>query len=198
MKNIILLFVFMLIPLKLISQNQNKSDIQQPPTKPSTWGKNKIGLTYSMMSGYGFSYWRELSNNFCLKTQLFGYGSTEVEDKFDNSLVFAIGLELQYTIRRTKVTRLYLLTGYYYSYSHEINYYYRGEYVDDYKENLRNIGIGFGFEVLAYHNLSFSLDGGYFLRFNNVKEYYQDENKTIFRSPLNFGIGFGVSAYYNI
>lgn len=196
MKKIIFISLFYFI---FLTNGFAKSKIVKDTTETNVtkWGKNKLGFTYSMMTGYGLSYWREINDDFSIKIQSFGYGATEVQDKFDNSLIASLGVEIQYQLRKTERTRLYLLSGAYYSYNKEMNYYYRRKFIDDYIEHRSNFGAGFGFEVLALKNLSFSLDGGYFLRFSNINELYQKEDIEISRKVTSYGYAIGVSAFYN-
>jgi hypothetical protein len=183
------LFITFLSFFVFLTSGYSKSKITKDSTvtNVTSWGKNKIGVTYSMMTGSGMSYWREINEKFAFKTQIFGYGTTEVENKYDNSIIASFGLELQFQLNKTERTKLYLLSGAYYSYNNEMNYYYRRKFIDDYKEYLSNFGAGFGFEVLALKNLSFSIDGGYFIGFKNVREYYENEDLTIYKNPFSFG-----------
>ncbi len=198
MKLFIILLIYTQLPIISYGQARNKISNDSSITS-SEWGKNKIGFTYSMMTGYGMSYWREINEEIAFKTQIFGYGSTEVNNKFNNSLIASFGIELQYNLKKIEKTRLYLLSGGYYGYSKEFNYYImRVGYIDEYKEYLSNLGVGFGFEVLALKNLSFSIDGGYFIGFKNVQEFYENENLTIYKKPFSFGFGLGISAFYNL
>lgn len=68
---------------------------------------------------------------------------------------------------------------------------------------MKNFGIGFGFEFLAFNQLSFAIDGGYYGEFtkktsNDVKYVGGNQILTpIETNPIEFGFGFGISAYFN-
>lgn len=199
MKTAIISAFILFFGFNLYSQ-ETKTVYRVETSKEFEWHENRIGFTYSMMSGYGLTYLREFNDKVALKSQLFAYGSIDDEEAYsDNYINFSIGTELQYTLKRFDRTRLYLLAGYYYEYGLEkYNYGWSGEQTELNEESSNNIGIGFGFEFLAFSNLSFSLDGGYHGRFAKEIDKYEDTNVIINESsPIRFGFAMGISAFYN-
>ena len=182
--------------LNLYSQ-ETKNVYRVESNNEYEWFDNKIGFTYSMMTGYGLTYLRNVNDNFAIKTQLFAYGSIDDEDSYNNYIDFSLGIEFQYTVKKYERTRLYVLGGGYYAYSEENDYYDWNSYSDNKIENDRNVGLGIGFELLAFSNLSFTIDGGYFGRFTKVEEFDDISNIKKISNPIKFGFGFGVSAFYN-
>lgn len=198
MKTIIFSIV-LLSAISLFSQ-ETKNVYRVEPLNDYQWNDNRIGFTYSMMSGYGLSYLRVFNDKFALKTQLFAYGSIDEDESYNGNYIdFSIGTELQYTLKKFDRTRLYLLAGYYYKYGIEKDYYsWSLEQTEELVENVHNIGLGFGFEFLAFNNLAFALDGGYHGRFSNEVNKFEDSNVIISESsPIRFGFAFGVSAFYS-
>ena len=171
MKSII---IFTILFFAYISQAQEISDALQPK-KEKKLKDNKVGLTYSMMSGYGLTYLRSFENNFSIKTQLYLYGSVDANDTEyrDNSLKLAIGAELQYNLAKFQSNRLYVLAGFYYDYDYSLYDYLLHTKDEVVKKNAfditrhYNVGLGIGFEVYLLNNISVAFDGGYYGEIKN-------------------------------
>lgn len=197
---ILLLIVFSISNL----YSQENTNVYTPKSKSLSdfdWEKNRIGFTYSMMTGYGLSYLRQFDNGLALKTQLFAYGSIDDNSSSSSEIDVAVGLEVQYNIKKFDKTRLYVLGGGYYNYNKNSDNFNGVD--DDTIEAIKNFGIGFGFEFLAFNQLSFALDGGYYGEFTkkttNQINYIGGKPivTPVESNPIKFGFGFGLSAYFN-
>ena len=194
MKNI--LFISLILLFVNIAKSQEEAEIVKVVSEnESKLESNRIGFTYSTLSGYGLTYLHTLDNGFSFKTQLFIYGEINNDDDFVNADVWgAIGGELQYNIKNFKRNRLYALVGFYFDYDYsEFGLRYATELSI---KRLYNGGIGVGFETLVLKNISLALDGGYYGRI--IRGNYKDANKpSKIDLEVGFGFGFGVSLYYN-
>ncbi len=200
MKTII---IFTILFFAYISQAQEISDALQPK-KEKKLKDNKVGLTYSMMSGYGLTYLRSFENNFSIKTQLYLYGSVDANDTEyrDNSLKLAIGAELQYNLAKFQSNRLYVLAGFYYDYDYSLYDYLLHTKDEVVKKNAfditrhYNVGLGIGFEVYLLNNISVAFDGGYYgeIKNNNQADFYTVKETS---KSIGFGFAGGISLYYN-
>lgn len=203
MKTIVLLFI---ISLNLV-QAQEETKITLVQKAKNIFKNNRVGLTYSMMSGYGLTYLRAFENNFSLKTQLFAYGNLDNSENSlkDNSVNFAIGTELQYNLTYFKNNRLYTLAGFYFDYDYATSQENVASFVVDTYDIKRkyNFGLGIGFEAFIANNITIALDGGYYGYFENrnSREIKYDKNEARLVYPtsnaISFGFGFGASLYYN-
>lgn len=107
MKLNLMLIIIVFSFTNLISQE--KTNIYTPKSKSLSdfdWEKNRIGFTYSMMTGYGLTYLRQFDNGIALKGQLFAYGSIDDEENYRNEIDVAFGIEVQYNIKKFDKTRL--------------------------------------------------------------------------------------------
>lgn len=185
---------------KLVNSNQNAAEDDE-----SQWLQNRIGLYGSFFSGYGLSYQHQFENGFSLKTQLFAYGSNDDNSNYNSDEIqLTFGVDLQYTLKRTNNSRLYVLAGSFVDYYERGNYYYATPSNDedyDIERNI-NVGVGFGIELMAWRNVSFVIEGGYYGRFGNntVTVYrYGDERDLNFKetqTPKSFGFGVGGGIFY--
>lgn len=207
----VLLFVFLFAAVsfanaqensstKLVNNNQNTDYDDE-----SQWLQNRIGLYGSFFSGYGLSYQHQFENGFSLRTQLFAYGSNDDNSNYNSDEIrLAYGVDLQYNLKRTKNTRFYALLGSFIDYYERgSSYYDTPNSVKDYDvERYFNIGIGFGIELMAWRNVSFMLEGGYYGRFgnNDVTVYdYNNGQSTSYKAnqtPTTFGFGVGGGIFY--
>lgn len=170
----------------------------------SKWLQNRIGLYGSYFSGYGLSYQYQFENGLSLRTQLFAYGSND--DNYYNSdkIQLAFGADLQYNLKRTEYTRFYVLGGSFIDYYERGNYFYVSspKYNDFDIERYINVGVGVGIELLAWKNVSFMIEGGYYGRFGNnsitTYSYSNEYNKTYKENikPRSFGFGVGGGVFY--
>lgn len=185
---------------KLVNSNQNTDDDDE-----SQWLQNRIGLYGSFFSGYGLSYQHQFENGFSLRTQLFAYGSNDDNSNYNSDEIrLAYGVDLQYNLKRTKNTRFYVLVGSFIDYFERGNYYYDApNLVMDYDvERYWNVGVGFGIELMAWQNVSFVIEGGYYGRFGNntvtVNDYRNGQNISYKenQTPRTFGFGVGGGIFY--
>lgn len=200
MKTIVLLFI---ISLNLV-QAQEETKITVVQESKNIFKNNRVGLTYSMMSGYGLTYLRSFENNFSIKTQLYLYGSVDANDTEyrDNSLKLAIGAELQYNLAKFQSNRLYVLAGFYYDYDYSLYDYLLHTKDEVVKKNAfditrhYNVGLGIGFEVYLLNNISVAFDGGYYgeIKNNNQADFYTVKETS---KSIGFGFAGGISLYYN-
>lgn len=200
MKSII---IFTILIFTYTSQAQEMSDALQPK-KENKLKENKVGLTYSMLSGYGLTYLRSFDNNFSIKTQLYLWGITEANgtEYRDNSLDLAIGAELQYNLAKFQSNRLYALAGFYFDYEYSLYDYLKGSQSNrlvktafDITRHF-NVGLGVGFEVYLLNNISVAFDGGYYgqVKSNNYADFLTATTNT---KAIGFGLAGGISLYYN-
>lgn len=203
MRSKLMLLICFLVFSSAYSQNEtiNVYTPQSKSLQDFEWTNNRVGFTYSMMTGYGLTYLRHFDNGLALKTQLFAYGSIDDNSSSSSEIDVAFGLEVQYTIKKFNKTRFYILGGGYYNYELMTDNWNGVD--DDRTEAMKNIGIGVGFEFLAFNQLSFAIDGGYYGEFtkktsNNINYI---EGKPILipveTNPIQFGFGFGISGYFN-
>ncbi len=174
------------------AQNSNDNDSQ--------WLQNRIGGYGSFFSGYGLSYQYQFENGFSLKTQLFAYGSDNDNSNYNaNEIQLALGADLQYNLKRTENTRLYVLAGSFIDYYEDGNYYNSSPNDSDIERYI-NVGIGFGIELMAWKNVSFMLEGGYYGRFGNntvsVYRYGDERDIKETQNPRSFGFGVGGGIFY--
>ena len=188
-----------------LAQSQETNNALIPVSEKKILEKNRVGFTYSTLTGYGLTYLRAFDNGFSLKSQLFIYGDVDSKaNKVDGQyshLMFEIGAELQYNLVKYSSNRFYVLCGAFYNYDDESNS--KSIYPYNYSDinRLYNIGIGFGFETLIINHISIALDGGYY---GNIKvNTFSDDNfsnngdSAYNNTKVGFGFGFGVSLYYN-
>lgn len=182
------------------SSNQNAIEDDE-----SQWLKNRIGLYGSFFSGYGLSYQHQFENGFSLRTQLFAYGSNDDNKDYNSEeFRFAYGADLQYNLIRTRNTRLYTLVGSFLDYyeSGNNNNTYPSKTKDYDIERYINVGVGFGIELMAWRNLSFVIEGGYYGRFgnNSIGVYRPVSGQNVRYSekqtPKSFGFGVGGGISY--
>lgn len=207
MKKILILLAFISMPV--FSQIYNLEN--ETSSKQNVWLNNKIGFTYSMMTGYGLSYQRQLTDKIGLKSQFFAYGSIEDNPNSGNNfndVQVTIGTELQYDLKKFESSRLYLLAGGFYRYMLEDYYYYDDMNTNNNFQTTKNdinVGLGFGFEFMLDYNFSASIDGGYHFNYRTLDTYDSFYDNVTQRStiipittnPMNFGFAFGVSLFYN-
>jgi hypothetical protein len=162
---------------------------------------NKIGFTYSMMTGYGLTYYRQINELVGLKSQFFAYG--RIEDNPSESYDFdrihlTLGSEIQFNLKKFDSSRLYLLTGGFYRYLSESDWGWDGVNFNKDTRDI-NLGLGFGFEFMLDYNFSIAIDGGYHFNFSKVDSYDRRNNimLPITTYPKEFSYAFGVSLYYN-
>lgn len=188
---IILIFAILIFTNTVQSQEINET--LKPKEDKNKLLNNRVGVTYSMLSGYGLTYLRQLDDKFSIKGQLFGFGkyNSDPEEYYNNYLVISVGTELQYNLVAYNTNRVYGLVG--------VNYYFK---YDDYtsyvlNENEYNLGLGIGFETFFFSNITLAIDGGYFGRLNYSNTDYIVGELLDKSSSIVFGLGVGVSLYYN-
>lgn len=184
-----------------LGTNNNRNTIEDDG---SQWLKNRIGIYGSFFSGYGLSYQHQFDSGFSLRTQVFAFGRNDDNSDYNTEEVrFAYGADLQYNLKRSRNTRLYALVGSFIDYYKSGNNYNYPSTTDDYDtERYINLGGGFGIELMAWQNLSFVIEGGYYGRFgkNNITNYRfengQDVRYKEQQSPKSFGFGVGGGISY--
>lgn len=199
------LLIFFFCFLNIYSQNDSSKTISKSYNSNDdyVWNDNRIGATISILTGYGLSYSRKINENMYIKTQLFAYGSLDHDTFYENEIDVAFGLELQYDLKKYDMIRLYALGGGFYNYniSYETDY-FDEEFTSYYTINSYNLGIGLGVELLVLNHISFSIDGGYYLRFSSTKRELEidgvkNSNLTSESNRTEFGLGAGISAFYS-
>jgi len=165
----------------------------------AAYPKHRLGVGVSNTSGSGLSYNFELNSDFVF--QLNGialyYG-----DNPPDEVLFAgiVGGEIQFNINRTISNRLYITSGF--SYTYLKDNWTKSRFINDrvviekYTElnRIKNFGIGFGYEYYFTKTLSSNIYLGYnyqisgqsmrfskFLDYNPNGKYYN-----------TIGIGFGI------
>jgi opacity protein-like surface antigen len=198
---ILALLIFGLTTLSLSAQAEDDDGI----TLAGEDIHHIIGFSYSTVSGAGLTYQYAIDPYYRLKTSGFLFWDENTESEQEDILSYNIGAEFQRTLHRTKVTRLYALTGgqYYYNRTRG-GYTMFGSLVGDKSANeieLKTIafGVGMGLEIFAWKNISLNADGNY---------YFEQTDKTSIRptSPsdptlitredrarrVRFGFGIGI------
>lgn len=196
------LFIIFFSSLNVFGQNESSNTVKIL-NNDYKWNDNRIGASLSMMTGYGLSYSRKINENMYIKTQLFAYGSLEDDTFYENEIDVAFGLELQYDLKKYEMIRLYALGGGFYNYNkrNETVYFEQGpgSFII---ANSNHFGLGFGVELLVLNQISFAVDGGYYLRFTSTNEEFKvdgvkNSNPIIQSKSIEFGLGVGLSAFYS-
>lgn len=197
MKQLIILIIFLGVNCAH-AQSEKNNEIKSESNELK-FGKNRLGLTYSALTGDGITYLRAFENGLSLKTQLYFLGNTNNDDQtflFNNKYTFEIGAELQYNLAYHNNNRLYVLAGFYYEYYQLKNKKLSPSFSTQSNfERTNNFGFGFGFEVMILDNISFSLDAGSFQRFE-FDSRKADKEPTIINKPINLSFGMGISLLY--
>lgn len=170
----------------------------------SQWPQNRIGLYGSFFSGYGLSYQYQLKNGISLRTQLFAYGRNDDDEYNSNEIRLAYGADVQYNLKRSRNTRLYVLAGSFFDYyEYGNNYSIPPANTNNYDiERNINVGAGFGIELLAWRHVSFAIEGGYYGKFgnNSVTVYRNVNGQDVLsrenQTPKSFGFGVGGGIFY--
>lgn len=170
----------------------------------SKWVQNRIGIYGSFFSGYGLSYQYQFKKGISLRTQLFAYGSNDDDDSNATEVQITYGADVQYNLKRSGNTRLYVLAGSFLDYSESGNtYYLPSPSPNNYDiERYINIGVGLGIELIAWQHVAFAIEGGYYGRFgnNNVTVYRTVNGQDMIfnekQTPKAFGFGVGGGIFY--
>ena len=201
----ILVFVCLLAAFSFANAQNKTDNVSTSDDDESQWLQNRIGLYGSFFSGYGLSYQYQFENGFSIRTQLFAYGSNDENNNYNSDEIrLALGADLQYNLKRTKNTRLYVLAGSF------VDYFENGNYTNIYPstskdydiERYINVGVGFGMELMAWRNFAFVIEGGYYGRFGNnsvtVYDYREEGNIRTKENitPKTFGFGVGGGIFY--
>ena len=191
-------FVLVILFNLHIAKSQGETINNLKEVEDNSLTNNKIGVSFSILSGGGLTYLHTFDNRFSIKSQFIVLGNIEEENSSENNnyIITLLGSELQYDIIRKKYNRAYLLCGFYYEY-------------DKFMNNLKppknsyeiyrayNIAIGAGYELQIYKRISFALDIGYYGLFNQNSFKKEDLQNNNIRS-IEFSIGAGISFYYNL
>ncbi len=181
---------------KVVStNNQNNVDDDE-----SQWLQNRIGLYGSFFSGYGLSYQYQFENGISVRTQVFAYGSNDDNNNYNSDEIqIAFGGDFQYNLKRSKTTRLYILAGSFIDYNERGNYYeYPSSDEDVDIKRYINVGVGIGMELMAWRNISFVIEGGYYGRFgnNSITVFNNETRYKEKQTPKSFGFGVGGGISY--
>ncbi|MFA7326057.1 MAG: hypothetical protein WC121_05285 [Candidatus Kapaibacterium sp.] len=198
----ILVFLCLFATISFAHAQDNKNS--NADDDESQWLQNRIGLYGSFFSGYGLSYQYQFDNGLSLRTQMFAYGSNDDNYYSTDEIQLALGLDLQYNLKRTKNTRFYVLAGSFVDYYETGNYYYSpSSNSEDFDvERYINVGVGFGIELMAWRNVAFVIEGGYYGRFGNntITVYRYDDERDMNikenQTPRSFGFGVGGGIFY--
>ena len=79
MKQLIILIIFLGVNCAH-AQSEKNNEIKSESNELK-FGKNRLGLTYSALTGDGITYLRAFENGLSLKTQLYFLGNTNTENR---------------------------------------------------------------------------------------------------------------------
>jgi len=172
---------------------------EREQSKNSEWPLNRIGLTASTFTGYGLTYYRHFGEKFVGKICFFAFGSSNESGDNSSDIRTIAGGELQYNLHKTKYTRLHIFTAF--SYWYNESKYETWSRNDDYTnyDIERNYvsGIGFGFEFLAWHIISFNIETGILYRYGvNTQSNEPGLTNDIVSYPRSFGFGINGGITY--
>lgn len=192
-----LVCLFGFVVIAATSYGQPTQRISQ--VNESTWPQNRLGALASSFMGYGLSYQRHFTGDIAARISMFGFGESNNMDN-RQSLYGTLGLDLQYTLHRTKFTRFHTFVASSIWYDESSYNYLWDPNQFQYSSTInRSIvaGFGFGFEFLAWEIISFSIETGLQGRFENNSSYNKSNNMIMYenRKPrfYGFGIGGGIS-----
>lgn len=191
-------FVLVILFNLYVAKSQDEKILNLKEVEDNSLTNNKIGVSFSLLSGGGLTYLHTFDNRLSIKSQFILLGKIEEENTSENNnfAVILVGSELQFDIFRKKYNRSYLLCGFYYEY-------------DQFMNNLKspknsyeiyrayNVAVGGGYELQVYKRISFAFDIGYYGSFNrnSSKESNLKNNNS---KQIEFSIGVGFSFYYNL
>ena len=192
-----IIIVFVILIFTYVSESEEIYDALHPKKDEKRLLNNRVGLTYSILSGYGLTYLRQLDDKFSIKGQLFGFGKYESEPESynENYLNLSVGAELQYNLIKHRTNRLYSLLGAYFVYDYNETSGWNSDYNSIYK--YYNLGLGIGFESMLFSNITVAVDGGYFGQYVKYLSENGSSINTLRSNDIVFGFGIGVSLYYN-
>lgn len=187
--------LFALLFISVTSYSQPAQRITQ--VDESSWPANRLGALASSFMGYGLSYQRHFPGEIAARIAMFGFGESNNTDK---SLYGTLGLDLQYTLHRTKYTRFhtFVASSIWYDESN-FNYIWDSNYYSSSINRSYVFGFGFGFEFLAWQIISFSIETGLQGRFENNSTYNKNNNMIMYENskPRFYGFGFGGGISYS-
>lgn len=130
-----------------------------------------LGFAAGHYTGVGMSYKLVYNSKYAAQIT-FGYYSDNSDDWGDRWAM--PGFELQYHLSRSKWTSFYISTGISYEYYRsEYWHYVYEEDIDEYSyeeqydiDKIWTTGIGFGFELLAFDRISFTIESILYYRDN--------------------------------
>jgi hypothetical protein len=180
----ILLTVLFLSPCILFS----KKDIE-PDSFP-----NSFGAKFSNISGYGFSYNRQLTEKLQIQfTALTYYYFSNNNNEKDNNFNYDFGVEIQRNFYKEEDLRFYILAGAFYYYDDDKK---DGKNTKNYiTKNSFNFGIGLGVEM-RYYRFIFGADAGYKFYYDkmeitdNLQHYPQEKLLTKIGGAISIGFLF--------
>ena len=198
-KNIIILMVA--ISMVCLSYSQE--------AQPIKWPNNIVGAQASMFTGYGLVFGYHWSDAFMTKINIYGLGAMNNPPPDEQSILTTIGLEMQYTMMRTKFTRFAIFAAASHWYDETTQYFDNSVYnttaVYITKEDISRtiqFGLGFCLELLAWNRVGFSFEGGYMAKFSSNTGSRLSGNRPNYiltpeaSNPIWMGFGVGASVTY--
>lgn len=152
---------------------------------------HSIGVSGSMITGFGISYRYNFDNNYYIKTVGAAYFSGVSSQ--DRSFIGFIGLEFQKNLIQTASTRLYGFVGGSYWFDESRNINTDNSTVPNIRtEDTKNVGVGFSFEVSVWNHFLLNLDFGFqYGGFEHVTTGDHKYNRESTRTGMSGGLGFG-------
>lgn len=169
---ILLLFLF---PLKSSAQEYGEG-----------LSHHQAGIAGSSLSSYGATYSYIFNSDYRIKSTVFAF--YEDHDTYYD-WIGTLGLEFQITLESASVTRFYGLIGGNYFRFVTSNVYNNSYYSTYRSEKDYAIGVGIGFELLAWKHLVFNLDGT--LQYTVMRD--DDYNYPYLTRYFGPGIGGGIN-----
>jgi len=169
MRKIIILFI--LISSILIGSEDNSN-------------KSEFGLAAGPSIGYGLSFKTRLNQVFAVRfsggvfNKQLNY--SEHQDENDNDLTYNIGIELDYSVKKSDYMDFYFSLGLVHAYESEYNYdydYEQNRWVDEYfKDYDTRLVVGLGISRYFYDIISISIEAHQVFEYsinasNNSKEF---------------------------
>ena len=155
------------------------------------YSHHQLGAEASMLTGIGGSYSYIFDSLFRIKTTLWAYYEDQGGGQTD--WTESVGLQLQYTILRTEVSRFYtMIGGFYYSHVNKapsVYYDVTSSYYSPYSnaEHDYAAGIGVGIELMAWRHIALFLEGSF---------EYGGTNYTYGARSIYIGPGLGAGVGY--
>ncbi len=206
MKRIIITLFLFFIAISFLSARETSDKNTYTPLN------NRIGISASMISGWGFSYQHNfdpLAVKFTAFYYYFKssdpynyyYDTTDSLNPYSSDALGSLGLELKYYLFKSKYVNLYPFVGFSYWVNHneDPDYIYGSKppYEQTVIHRIDNTdtfngGAGFGIELLAGKHFAFNFDVGLkYLNGQIKRDTYDNPPKTENLEDIYFGIAVG-------